>query len=145
MEKINIFKEVVIGSLIKMRVEELKMENARICKFFKCSEGEINKMFYSNSLDSDSLLKWSKLLKYDFFRIYSQHLILYAPSILAEDNSVRIDNSSLPKFRKSLYTKQVIDFILDLIEKGDKTKAEIIDEYKIPKTTLYKWISKYSQ
>ena len=26
-----------------------------------------------------SFSKWSKILEYDFFRIYTQHLILYAP------------------------------------------------------------------
>jgi hypothetical protein len=52
--------------------------------------------------------------------------------------------NKLPQFRKNIYTRELIDFILEKMEKGEMTKAEII-RYKIPKTTLYKWISKYSR
>ncbi len=31
-----------------------------------------------------------------------------------------------------------------MIEIGDKSTQQIIDEYKIPKTTLYRWLSKYN-
>lgn len=51
--------------------------------------------------------------------------------------------SGLPTFRKNIYTKEVIDFILELIETGEKTKAQVIQEYNIPKSTLHKWIYKY--
>lgn len=53
------------------------------------------------------------------------------------------EKTSLPRFRKNIYTKEVIDFILELVNVGEKTKRQIIEEYCIPKTTLYKWISKY--
>ncbi len=33
-------------------------------------------MYKQKNLDTEMLLKWSKLLEYDFLRIYSQHLIL---------------------------------------------------------------------
>lgn len=45
-------------------------------------------------------------------------------------------------FRKNIYTREVIDFILEMVEKREKTKKQIIEEYNIPKTTLYKWIEK---
>lgn len=102
-------------------------------------------MFLQEELTTGILLKWSKLLEYDFFRVYSQHLILYAPQRSTNYNSSSNEKGSkLPQFRKNIYTKEVIDFILELVESEEKTRQQIIDEYKIPKTTLYKWISKYA-
>ena len=98
-------------------------------------------MYQSKSLDAELLLRWSKLLEYDFFRIYTQHLIFYSPP--ASIKKDKISNSALPKFRKNIYTKEVIDFILEQLKNNEKTKLQIIEEYRIPKTTLHKWIEKY--
>ncbi|WP_338081658.1 hypothetical protein [Empedobacter brevis] len=110
----------------------------------KCTEQQVEKMYEMESLDTEVLLKWSKLLEYDFFRLYSQHLILYAPvesRTYVYSNKNR--NSSLPRFRKNIYTKEMIDYILNKVNTGELNKSEIIERYNIPKTTLYKWISKY--
>jgi hypothetical protein len=137
------FKEINIGNLIKLRVEECKIETDRICKFFNCTEKEILEMYQTDDLGAGDLLKWSKLLGYDFFRIYSQHLIFYSPPSNFNFNIHVKDKSALPHFRKNIYTKEIIYFILEKINNGDKTKEQVIKEYRIPKTTLYKWISKY--
>ncbi|WP_312089206.1 helix-turn-helix domain-containing protein [Chryseobacterium sp.] len=137
------FKEISIGQLIEMKVTESGISMSRICNFFKCPESEICKMYKNKSLDTDILLKWSKILEYDFFRIYSQHLILYAPISAANKEIKNTKKSSLPKFRKNIYTKEIIDFILEQISSGEMTKMQVMNRYKIPKTTLYKWISKY--
>ena len=100
-------------------------------------------MYNKSSLDSDLLLRWSKLLEYDLFRLYSQHLMLYSPVITNKTNK-KANVNSLPKFRKNIYTKEVIDFILDQIKNEKMSKREIIERYNIPKTTLYKWIIKYN-
>lgn len=139
-----ILKNINCGFLIQQKVNELEIDITRIVNFFKCSEDEISQMYNSQSIDSELLLKWSKLLEYDFFRLYSQHLILYSPPANANYYNISTGKKSkLPQFRKNVYTKEVIDFILELINNGEKTKLQIIEEYKIPKTTLYKWISKY--
>ncbi|WP_314243884.1 transposase [Empedobacter tilapiae] len=138
------FKEIHIGTLINQAVIENKIELSRICKFMKCTEQEVNEMYSMSSLEIEVVLKWSKLLEYDFFRLYSQHLILYAP--IKKDDSEKVINnykSSLPQFRKNVYTKEVIDYILNKIDTGEMKKSEIMERYNIPKTTLYKWISKY--
>lgn len=136
------FKEIHIGTLINQRVTESGIEISRICNFIKCSEAEIKEMYQSKNIDTETLLKWSKLLGYDFFRVYSQHLILYAPPSATEQKTGNV-KSQLPQFRKNIYTKEIIDFILEQITLGDMTKSEVIQKYKIPKTTLCKWISKY--
>ena len=137
------FKDIHIDYFINQRVTENGIEISRICNFLKCTKKEISKMYESKSLDTELLLRWSKLLEYDFFRIYSQHLILYAPPSTIEKNKKTNVKSKLPQFRKNIYTKEIIDFILEQIEKKEMTKNQIIERYRIPKTTLYKWISKY--
>ncbi|MDQ0064388.1 transposase [Chryseobacterium lathyri] len=139
------FKDIQIGPLIEKEVTARGIEISRICNFMKCSEKEIKEMYKMKSMDTEILLKWSKLLKYDLFRLYSQHLILYAPTIPdknTENNKYK--KITLPEFRKSIYTKEVIDFILTQIQSGEMTKFQVIERYRIPKTTLFKWISKYN-
>lgn len=137
------FKNIHIGQIIEKRVTEGGIEISRICNFMKCTEEEIQEMYTQGNLSTNILLKWSKLLEYDFFRVYSQHLILYAPPSTIEKNKKNNVKSKLPQFRKNIYTKEIIDFILEQIEKKEMTKNQIIERYRIPKTTLYKWISKY--
>jgi hypothetical protein len=137
------FKHIHIGQYLKIKVEELKISQTRICNFLNILEEEIEIMYQSESIDSQQLLRWSKLLEYDFFRLYSQHLVFYSPPskqglCITENNQ----KSRLPVFKKNIYTREIINFILDLINSQQKTKQQVINEYRIPKTTLYKWISK---
>ena len=138
------FKSIHIGILINKAVTESGIEMSRICNFFNCTEDEVIEMYQQENLPTDILLKWSKLLEYDFFRIYSQHLILYAPPS-AETKTVKKANKKItfPQFRKNIYTKEIIDFVLEQINTKEMTKTEVMERYGIPKTTLYKWISKY--
>lgn len=140
----NHLKSIHIGLLIRKRYEEMEIDTERACNFFKCNENELKKALLLASMDTETLLKWSKFLEYDFFRIYTQHLILYAPQGRTHDHkNTENKTTSLPIFRKNIYTKEIIDFILELIDKNEKTKKQIIDEYRIPKTTLFKWIEKH--
>jgi len=138
-------KKIHIGKLIEKRWKELQISKERTCNFFKCSEDDIQKMFTSENLDTFVLLKWSKILEYDFFRLYSHHLILYAPPASLQLNTgTGNKETSLPRFRKNVYTKQIISHLLHLIKTKEKTIPEIIKEYNIPKTTIYRWQKKYS-
>ena len=144
--EMNNFKSIHIGKMIENTVAESRIEISRICNYFKCSDDEIVKIYQSKSLDTEILLKWSKLLQYDFFRMYTQHLILYAPPSANEKRSKKEDKKqTVPQFRKNIYTKEVIDFIIEQIDTEKMTKKQIIERYNIPKTTLYKWISKYKK
>ena len=136
------FKSIHIGILINKAVTESGIEMSRICNFFNCTEDEVIEMYQQENLPTDILLKWSKLLEYDFFRIYSQHLIFYCPPSKA-DNIQKKSNKQLPQFRKNIYTKEVIDFIIEQITTGEMSMKEVLEKYNIPKTTLYKWLSKY--
>lgn len=138
------YKNIHIGEVIHQRVTECEIKMPRICNFFKCDIETIEKMYEVKSLDTEKLLQWSKLLEYDFFRLYSQYLILYSPPKSVKYNTTQNTKKSLlPQFRKNIYTKEIIDFVLELIRTGKKSKKQVTDEYNIPKTTLYKWLDKY--
>ena len=143
MEKIDL-ENIHSGTLISQHFSASMMEISRICNFMKCNEKDISEIYRAKSVDTEILLKWSKLLAYDFFKIYTQYLILYAPQGNRNCNKIKETSSKLPQFRKNIYTKEVIDFILESIQTGEKTKSQIIVEYRIPKATLYKWIHKYT-
>jgi len=133
-------KHIHIGSLIYKAVKEQNILMSRVCNFFDLPEEDIIKMFTDKTISADLLLKWSKLLEYDFFRVYTAHLILYSPS--ASNKKKTTDSSELPSFKKNIYTQEVIDFILEIIETKRLTVHHIINEYNIPKTTIYRWIRK---
>jgi len=141
------FKDIHIGQLIEQAVAERGIKPPRICNFLKCTEADIGKMYRSKSIDTEFLLKWSKLLEYDFFRIFTQHLILYAPvsAVNGKTEKQKIKKEALPRFRKNIYTREIIVFILEQVSSGKMTKKEVSERYKIPKTTLYKWIEKYGK
>lgn len=138
------FKEIHIGELIRKIVKEDQLDPYKICSYLYISETELTTMYHSKSLDSELMLKWSKLLKYDLFRVYSQHLLFYAPTNNKQISTRKVD-SQIPLFRKSIYTKEIIDFVLELIQNKTKTQAEITELYGIPKTTLHNWIKKYNK
>ncbi|PXW17201.1 MULTISPECIES: transposase [Chryseobacterium] len=133
-------KDINIGDLIRSKVEEHQISIERICRFFEQTEEDIEKMYHTKSMDTDILLKWCKLLKFDFFRFYTGHLILYSPQSRI-DNAFRKKENTLI-FRKSIYTQEVKDFILEKIKTGTMTVSDAVERYKIPKTTLYKWMKK---
>lgn len=134
------FYNIDIGKIINSRVQELGFDDNKVCKFVNCTLSELHDCYNNRSIDTDILLKLSKLLNYDFFRLYSQHLILHSPMM----NEAKISSTKLPLFRKNIYTKEIIDFILYKIKSNDMTVREVIIKYNIPKTTLYKWIKKYN-
>jgi len=141
------FKDIFIGELIQKRVKEVNMPLERICKFLKITDQDLFTVYSKKEINTELLLKFSKLLEYDFFRIYSQHIVLYAPPANVEYKS-KTDNKNLtglPSFNKNLYTVELIEFIVELVETGEKKPGEIIADYRIPKTTLYKWLKKHQK
>lgn len=133
-------KNIHIGSLVRSKVEEYQISIERISRFLNSTEDEVESMYHAKSMDTDVLLKWCKLLKFDFFRFYTGHLILYAPQARIDNVFTQKENTMV--FRKSIYTQEVKDFILDKIKTGKMTANDVVERYKIPKTTLYKWMKK---
>jgi len=137
------FKDIHIGHVISDLFEEKEIEVDRALKFLKIDAKELQEIFTSKNIDAELLLRFSKLLEYDFFRIYSQHLVLYAPPASQNYKTTSTTSKKAPHFKKNVYTKEIITFIVGLIQSNQKTASEVIEEYRIPKTTLYKWLKKY--
>lgn len=76
------FKNIHIGDLIKNRMESLHLKTSDISFDIGCTDDEIDILLQKKTVDSNLLLQLCKILEYDFFRIYTQHLILYAPQLL---------------------------------------------------------------
>lgn len=136
-----LYKDIHIGKLIKERVEEMEIGMERISNFLGKDEEFIQNIYENKSIDTDLLLRWSKLLEYDFFRIYSSHLILYSPpSAVNKSNNQK--SEKIPYFRKNIYTQEIKQFIIKRILSGEMTQSEVIKEYSIPKSTLHRWLQK---
>ncbi len=136
------FKDIHIGAVILQVTREKNIDEERISKFLKKNLSEIKMMYESKDLSSDLLLLWSKLLEYDLFRLYSQHLLLYSSTYLGKTKNTE---SKVPRFKKNIYTVEIIEFIVELFQNGEKTVNEIVKEYSIPKTTVVRWIQKYGK
>jgi hypothetical protein len=137
-----LYKVIHIGKAIKELVDQKEIAIERICNFLSRDEDFVNNVYESKSIDTDILLRWSKLLEYDFFRLYSSHLILYAPPSAVNKSKEKSDKDKTPQFRKNIYTQEIKNFIIKKIDSGEMTQADVIKEYSIPKSTLHRWLQK---
>ena len=135
-----LYKVIHIGQSIKELVDQKGITIERICNFLNKDEEFVKNVYESNSIDTEVLLRWSKLLEYDFFRLYSSHLILYAPPSAVNKTKEKSDKT--PQFRKNIYTQEIKDFILKQIISGEMTQTDVIKDYSIPKSTLHRWLQK---
>ncbi|KAB1229649.1 transposase [Chryseobacterium viscerum] len=122
-------------SVVYEKVLEKEIGSARIQDLFKCSQDGIQKIYKGNSMDTEILLRWCKLLKYNFFWIYVQDPILFPLHTTMNSKSKNADS---PVFRKNIYSKEIIECILEVLDKKQKIKSQIIEEYRIPRAILYK-------
>ncbi|GEN74044.1 helix-turn-helix domain-containing protein [Chryseobacterium lathyri] len=137
------FKNIHIGNCIREQVVQKKVSMERMCNFFKTGEEEIIKMYEKKSMDTDFLLKWSKLIEYDFFRVYVNHLLLYDGISNTKNNKNIKQAGDKIIFRKNIYTREIKEFLVGLVTTNQKTVPQIMKEYNIPRTTIYKWLRKH--
>lgn len=139
-------KDIHIGQAIQQIVLHKGITQDKIeAGFPNANKVDIQKMYDSPSLESDVLLKWCKLCSYNFFMIYNTHLQIYAPAAAVAKLQIQEDqNTTITQlhFNKCVYSNEVKEFILELVAKKQLSIAEIIEQYHIPKTTIYKWIKK---
>ena len=62
-----------IGSLIRQKVDEKGITIVRFADQLACTRANVYKIFSKKSIDTDTLLRISMILEFDFFEIYSQH------------------------------------------------------------------------
>ena len=133
-------ENIHIGSLIQYKVEELNISIERITVFLDCDEKWVGEIYLQKEIDTDVLLMWCKLLRFDFFRIFTGHLILYSPP--SKVGKMLKKKESTLIFRKNIYTEEVKKFIIEKVRTEQMTLNDVVSRYKIPKTTLSKWLKK---
>lgn len=54
----------------------------------------------------------------------------------------RTDEAKPYIFRKNLYSSDIVNWLLERIEKEELSVNEIMTKYNIPRTTIYRWIKR---
>jgi hypothetical protein len=134
------YKNIHIGRTIALEVEEQNINHKKIMRYFKCNSDRVISMYENPYIDTEDLLRWSTLLRKDFFRLYSGYLILHR-GISFKPNTNNIDSQT--RIRKNVYTLDFKNKIIEKIRLGKVTTREAITKYNIPKTTLYKWLHQF--
>ena len=66
--------KVEIGSVIKDRLQASRHSVVWLATQLECSRTNVYKIFGKKSIGTEELFKISEVLKYDFFKIYSNKL-----------------------------------------------------------------------
>lgn len=136
-------RNIHIGSIIKEVIQEKKVNIEELKLKIGYSTFAINNLFDSKSIDSMELLKWSKALRYDFFRLYSSHLMFHHG--ISNSPSKKLDTIEIEgvQIQKNAYTKELVQFLVNKVRNYEMNSSQVINQYGIPKTTFYKWLQKY--
>lgn len=124
--KLKIYhNQILIGKHLKEVVEIKGVKMERILNFFHLTdEDEIMVMYEAKSLDTEVLLKWCKLLEYNFFLLYHNHLLLFSSAASNARLKPKQINSQTKHLhlKKNIYTKEIKDFIIHLVVTEQMTK-----------------------
>lgn len=66
--------KTTIGLLIKAKLRERKQSVVWLAGQLRCSRTNVYKIFWKKSIDTDELMKISRILNFDFFKLYSDKL-----------------------------------------------------------------------
>ena len=66
--------KTTIGLLIKAKLRERKQSVVWLAGQLGCSRTNVYKIFGKKSIDTDELMKISRILNFDFFKLYSRPL-----------------------------------------------------------------------
>lgn len=140
------YKNIHIGSHIKKIAQIKELSITRACIFLKCSHQDILIMYEQETLEAKTLLRWSKLLEYNFFMIYHTHLQMFSPiSASTKLIAAKEKEREQYEFRKNIYSEEIILWLLKKMENGELTPQEIINKYHIPRTTIYRWKKRHTK
>ena len=73
-EKPNAEDKVLIGELIKKQFHQSGLSIEGFAKSIGCNRDNVYDIFRRERINTDQLLKISKILKFDFFKTYSEHI-----------------------------------------------------------------------
>lgn len=137
------FKKIHIGYVLKSIVHERNITEEEILKYFKISKETLDEIYNTKNVKLDELLKWSKFLRFDLFRLFSMHLMLHHGISITKSMKTADGNAGI-SIRKNVYTQEIKVFVVNQIRNEEISVADAIKKYSIPKTTLYKWLKQVS-
>jgi hypothetical protein len=139
----SLVRNISIGLIITRIMEEKEFSVDELRLKLGITTSSLNELLSSNSIDTILLLKISKALRYDFFRLYSSHLMLhYGISSSVSRTKSKVDIEGV-QIRKNVYTKELIFHLIKKVRTNKMSIKDVILKYGIPKTTFYKWLQKY--
>lgn len=136
------FKKIHIGYVLKSIVYERNLEEEYVLKYFKITKETLDEIYNTKNVKLDELLKWSKFLRFDLFRLFSMHLMLHHGISITK--SMKADGNAGISIRKNVYTQEIKVFVVNQIRNEEISVTDAIKKYSIPKTTLYKWLKQVS-
>ena len=136
------FKKIHIGYVLKSIVYERKLEEEDVLKYFKITKETLDEIYNTRNVKLDELLKWSKFLRFDLFRLFSMHLMLHHGISITK--SMKADGNAGISIRKNVYTQEIKVFVVNQIRNEEISVTDAIKKYSIPKTTLYNWLKQVS-
>lgn len=63
-----------MGNLIRQRMKEKQISVVLMAKHLSCSRNNVYKLLNKYSMDTEVLVKISRLLDFDFFELYSKEI-----------------------------------------------------------------------
>lgn len=85
---------IIIGELIKERLHQQGKTVVWFARQLSCSRNNVYKIFRSNSIATQDLLRISKILEFDFFAIYSEELAFLKTMQQVSDCNQSVDLST---------------------------------------------------
>jgi predicted transcriptional regulator len=139
----SFIRDIHIGDIISKILEIKRINKKDFGQSIDASIFEIKNILKGKSMDTNLLLKCSKVLRYDFFRLYSSHLMLHHGISNSMSNKKEQNNIDGINIRKNVYTKELILYLISKVRNKEMTTKEVINKFGIPRTTFYKWLQKY--
>jgi hypothetical protein len=136
------FKKIHIGYVLKSIVYERNLEEEDVLKYFKITKETLDEIYNTKNVKLDELLKWSKFLRFDLFRLFSMHLMLHHGISITK--SMKADGNAGISIRKNVYTQEIKVFVVNQIRNEEISVTDAIKKYSSPKTTLYNWLKQVS-
>lgn len=66
--------QVMIGLMVKNKLKERRRTVVWFAAQLECSRTNVYKIFAKSSIDTEELFRISKILDFDFFKVYSDRL-----------------------------------------------------------------------
>ena len=97
-------RDIDIGKIIKQKVDESNMTKQVFAQMIGCNRTTLYAIFKSKSIDTEVLVKISRVLKYNFLLEYFEEKKIFGKHILF----IETDNTNMEKIINDLSSNKLI-------------------------------------